>query len=408
MIRLDRAFIQNPHELYRRLRAKRPVARVVMWGAVPVWLVTRYTEARALLNDPRLSKDHARLQTLFPPGTGGAHTFPVNATMLMTDPPDHTRLRRLVLKAFTSRAVERLRPGIERITDELLDNLERAAADGPVDLVESFAMPLPVRVIGDLLGVPAALRDRFRTAVEPLLSTVDPSEVGTASEALATLLRKLIHEKRQDPRRDLLTALIEARHNGDQLSDDELLTTAYLLILAGYETTVNLIGNAILALLQNPSQLAALRGEPSMLPTAVEEFLRYESPINVATIRFTTVPIRVGDVEIPANEFVMIALLAANRDDEQFSDADQLDIARKPNSHLAFGHGIHYCVGAPLARMEAEIALGRMLTRFCRITLDDAATVLYRTSTLTRALDVTDGRIHYAKKAMLEAWIRDS
>jgi cytochrome P450 len=386
MIRLDRAFIQNPHELYRRLRAKRPVARVVMWGAVPVWLVTRYTEARALLNDPRLSKDHARLQTLFPPGTGGAHTFPVNATMLMTDPPDHTRLRRLVLKAFTSRAVERLRPGIERITDELLDNLERAAADGPVDLVEFFAMPLPVRVIGDLLGVPAALRDRFRTAVEPLLSTVDPSEVGTASEALATLLRKLIHEKRQDPRRDLLTALIEARHNGDQLSDDELLTTAYLLILAGYETTVNLIGNAILALLQNPSQLAALRGEPSMLPTAVEEFLRYESPINVATIRFTTVPIRVGDVEIPANEFVMIALLAANRDDEQFSDADQLDIARKPNSHLAFGHGIHYCVGAPLARMEAEIALGRMLTRFCRITLDDAATVLYRTSTLTRAL----------------------
>jgi cytochrome P450 len=386
MIRLDRAFIQNPHELYRRLRAKGPVARVVMWGAVPVWLVTRYTEARALLNDPRLSKDHARLQTLFPPGTGGAHTFPVNATMLMTDPPDHTRLRRLVLKAFTSRAVERLRPGIERITDELLDNLERAAADGPVDLVESFAMPLPVRVIGDLLGVPAALRDRFRTAVEPLLSTVDPSEVGTASEALATLLRKLIHEKRQDPRRDLLTALIEARHNGDQLSDDELLTTAYLLILAGYETTVNLIGNAILALLQNPSQLAALRGEPSMLPTAVEEFLRYESPINVATIRFTTVPIRVGDVEIPANEFVMIALLAANRDDEQFSDADQLDIARKPNSHLAFGHGIHYCVGAPLARMEAEIALGRMLARFCRITLDDAATVLYRTSTLTRAL----------------------
>jgi cytochrome P450 len=386
MIRLDRAFIQNPHELYRRLRAKGPVARVVMWGAVPVWLVTRYTEARALLNDPRLSKDHARLQTLFPPGTGGAHTFPVNATMLMTDPPDHTRLRRLVLKAFTSRAVERLRPGIERITDELLDNLERAAADGPVDLVEFFAMPLPVRVIGDLLGVPAALRDRFRTAVEPLLSTVDPSEVGTASEALATLLRKLIHEKRQDPRRDLLTALIEARHNGDQLSDDELLTTAYLLILAGYETTVNLIGNALLALLQNPSQLAALRGEPSMLPTAVEEFLRYESPINVATIRFTTVPIRVGDVEIPANEFVMIALLAANRDDEQFSDADQLDIARKPNSHLAFGHGIHYCVGAPLARMEAEIALGRMLARFCRITLDDAATVLYRTSTLTRAL----------------------
>jgi cytochrome P450 len=185
----------------------------------------------------------------------------------------------------------------------------------------------------------------------------------------------------------LLTALVEARDNGDQLSDDELLTTAYLLILAGYETTVNLIGNAILALLQNPSQLAALRDRPSTLPTAVEEFLRYESPINIATMRFTAVPIRVGDVDIPANEFVMIALLAANRDDEQFPDSNRLDITRKPNAHLAFGHGIHYCVGAPLARMEAEIALGRLLARFRRITLDDTATVRYRSSTLTRALE---------------------
>jgi cytochrome P450 len=386
MIRLDRAFIQNPHELYRRIRADGPVARVVMWGAVPVWLVTRYTEAKALLNDPRLSKDHARLQQLFPPGTGGAHTFSLNATMLMADPPDHTRLRRLVIKAFTSRAVERLRPDIERITDELLDGIERAAADGPVDLVESFAMPIPVRVIGDLLGVPPALRLGFRTAVEPLLTSIDPDEVATASAALVTLLRRLVHDKWLQPGSDLLTALIEARDDGDRLSDDELLTTAYLLILAGYETTVNLIGNAILALLHNPSQLAALRAQPSMLPTAVEEFLRYESPINIATIRFTTVPIRVGEVDIPANEFVMIALLAANRDDEQFPGSDRLDITRKPNAHLAFGHGIHHCVGAPLARMEAEIALGRLLARFRCIRLDDAATVQYRTSTLTRAL----------------------
>jgi cytochrome P450 len=391
-VRLDRAFIQNPHELYRRLRADGPVARVVMWGAVPVWLVTRYTEAKALLNDPRLSKDHARLQALFPPGTGGAHTFPVNATMLMTDPPDHTRLRRLVTKAFTSRAVERLRPDIELITDELLDGLERV--DGPVDLVESFAMPLPVRVIGDLLGVPAALRHSFRIAVEPLLTSIDPDEAAAGSASLTSLLRRLIHDKRHDPDEDLLTALIEARDNGDLLSDYELLTTAYLLILAGYETTVNLIASAILALLQNPSQLAALRDQPSTLPTAVEEFLRYESPINIATIRFTTVPIRVGDVDIPANEFIMIALLAANRDDEQFDESDRLDIARKPNAHLAFGHGIHYCVGAPLARMEAEIALGRLLGRFVGITLDDAATVQYRTSTLTRALKSLPVQLH--------------
>ena len=253
-------------------------------------------------------------------------------------------------------------------------------------------MPIPVRVIGDLLGVPAVLRLSFRTAVEPLL-TRDRSGRGgqRPRRRWPTLLRRLIRDKRHDPGRDLVTALIEARDNGDQLSDDELLTTAYLLILAGYETTVNLIGNASLALLRNPSQLAALRDQPSMLPAAVEEFLRYESPINIATIRYTTVRIRVDDVDIPANEFVMIALLAANRDDEQFDDSEQLDIGRKPNAHLAFGHGIHYCVGAPLARMEAEIALGRMLARFGRIALDDAATVQYRTSTLTRALEISAG-----------------
>jgi cytochrome P450 len=385
-IRLDRAFFQNPHQLYRRLRADGPAARVLIWGAVPVWLITRYTEAKALLNDARLSKDHARLDTMFPPGTGGNHTFPLNASMLMTDPPDHTRLRRLVVKAFTSRAVEKLRPGIERIADELLDQVERAAASGPVDLVESFAVPLPMRVIGDLLGVPPVLRHHFKTAVDPLLSSLDPGEIAESWDSLTTLVSRLIAAKRQDPGSDLLTALIEARDDGDQLSDDELVTTAYLLVLAGYETTVNLIGNAILALLRNPSQLAALRDQPSMLPTAIEEFLRYESPINIATIRFTTVPIRVGDVDIPANEFIMIALLAANRDGGQFDDSDRLDICRKPNAHLAFGHGIHYCVGAPLARMEAEVALGRLLVRFGRIRLDDTATVQYRTSTLTRAL----------------------
>lgn len=386
MIRLDRTFIQDPHELYRRLRAEGPAARVVIWGAVPVWLITRYTEARALLSDPRLSKDHARMQALLPPRTGGAHAFSIDATMLQQDPPDHTRLRRLVVKAFTAGAVERMRPGIERITDELLDTLQCAAALGPVDLVESFARPLPLRVIGDLLGVPAALRDRFRTAVEPLLASTHPDEVATASAVLTTLLRQLIAQKRHDPGTDLLTALVDARDNGNRLSESELLATTYLLILAGYETTVNLIGNAVLALVQNPSQLAVLHDQPSMLIKAVEEFLRYEGPVNIATVRFTTVPIRVGDIDIPENELIMIALLAANRDDRQFDDPDHLDIARKPNAHLAFGHGIHYCLGAPLARLEAEIALDRLLARFPQIALDDAATLQYRTSTLTRAL----------------------
>ena len=175
-----------------------------------------------------------------------------------------------------------------------------------------------------------------------------------------------------------MTALVDVSDDGDQLSEDELLATAYLLILAGYETTVNLIGNGLLALLQDPSQLQVLRDDPSRLPGAVEEFLRFDSPLNISTTRFTTVPIRIGAVEIPADEFVMIALLAVNHDGDQFDEPDRLDITRNPNAHLAFGHGIRYCVGAPVARLEAEIALGRLLARFDRITLDNTAALQYR------------------------------
>lgn len=392
-IRFGRDFFQNPHELYSRLREESPVTRAVIWDGVPVWLVTRYAEAKALLNDPRLSKNHAEFKSVFPPGTGAAHTAALNATMLSTDPPDHTRLRRLVVKAFTSRAVEKLRPGIDKIADELLDEIEKAATTGPVDLVETYAVPLPMRIIGDLLGVPTELRHSFKSAVEPQLSSVDPDEIAESWAAMGTVLRRLISDKRRHPGTDLLTGLIEARDGDDRLSDDELLRMAYLLILAGYETTVNLIGSAVLALLQNPSQLAELRSDAALLPSAIDEFLRYESPINVATIRFTRVPIRVGDVDIPAKEFVMIALLAANRDGAQFDASDQLDIRRKPNPHLAFGHGIHYCVGAPLARMEAEIALSKLLARFHRFELDDGAVVRYRNSTLTRALKALPVRL---------------
>ena len=353
---------------------------------VRAWGVTRYAEARALLNDPRLSKDQARAISLFPPGTDGSHASSLNVNMLLKDPPDHTRLRRLVSKAFTARAVEQLRAGIEQIADELLDGIELGVADGAVDLMEQFAAPLPIRVIGELLGVPTADRDNFKTGVEPVLSNTNADELRTALAGLTTLLSDLIAGKRERPAGDLLTALVQVTDSGDQLSEDELLATAYLLILAGYETTVNLICNGILALLHNPSELELLRANPSRLPDTVEEFLRFESPLNIATVRFTTVGIRVGDVDIPADELVMIALLAANHDSDQFDEPDRLDITRNPNAHLAFGHGIHYCVGAPLARLEAEIALGRLLARFDRITLDDSTTLEYRSSTLMRGL----------------------
>ena len=309
-VRLDRTFVQNPHELYRWLRGEGPAHPVVMWGGVRAWLITRYSEARALLNDPRLSKDQAGALALFPPGTGGSHASSLNINMLLKDPPDHSRLRRLVMKAFTAGAVQQLRPRIERIADELLDAIEVAAATGAVDLMDFFAAPLPMRVIGELLGVPVADADNFRAGVEPVLTTTDPDELRSAMAALTALLAQLIASKRDRPGDDLLSALVEVSDDGDQLSEDELLATAYLLILAGYETTVNLIGNGILALLQNPTQLEMLRANPSRLPGAVEEFLRFESPLNIATLRFTTEAILVGEVAIPSGEFVVIALLA--------------------------------------------------------------------------------------------------
>jgi cytochrome P450 len=390
--RLGRAFIQDPHELYRRLRVEAPANRVLMWGGKQAWLVTRYAEARAALADPRLSKDWRNSITMLPWGAYGPHRSPLNDHMLMNDPPDHTRLRKLVTAAFTARAVQALRSNIVRIADELLDQVAAAAA-GPVDLMQAYAIQLPLQVIGELLGVPARDADEFRTRIEPLLTSADPAELRTAEDALADLLAELITGKREVPTDDLFSSLVHMADVDDRLSEDELVATALLLIVAGYETTVNLIGNGILALLHNPSQLATLRADLSLLPSAVEEFLRFESPLNLATVRFSTETVQVGEVEIPAGQLVFVALLAANHDARRYDHPDRLDVTRNPNPHLAFGHGIHHCLGAPLARLEGEIAIGRLLTRFERITLDRDAVVRYRSSTLMRGLTALPVRI---------------
>ena len=393
--RLSRAFIQDPHSLYRRLSAQAPAHRVEIWGEGHAWLVTRYAEARALLADPRLSKNWQGLTGFFPPANHDPHRSLLNSHMLQQDPPDHTRLRKLLTKAFTAGSVRRMRPNIEAIADELLDRIAVAAADDPVvDLIQSYAVALPLGVIGSLLGVPPADRDRFRRLVEPSLISIDPAELATAENALIELLNGLIAQKRRLPADDLLSALVHTSDVDDVLSPDELLSTAYLLILAGYETTVNLIGNGVLALLRNPSQLAALREDPWLMPSAVEEFLRFESPLNTATMRFTTEPVRVDDVEIPAGQLVLVALLGANHDFRQFDHPDRLDVSRDPNPHLAFGHGIHHCLGAPLARLEGEIAIGRLLARFDRITLDDNVILQYRNSTLMRGLTALPVHLH--------------
>jgi cytochrome P450 len=295
--------------------------------------------------------------------------------------------------------VERLRPRINRITDELLAHVP----DGKVDLIESLAMPLPLRVMGEMLGIPAADGNEFRSCVEPILTNTNPDVLRTAEMALAEMLTDLIERKRAEPADDVLTGLVEASDHTDRFTEYELLSTAFLLILAGYETTVNLVGNGVLALLRHPDQLAALRADSSLLPGAIEEFLRYDSPINISTVRATTETVRVGAVEIPANQLVMIALLGANHDGAEFEDPDRLDVTRTPNRHLAFGHGVHYCLGAPLARLEGEIAIERLLAKFDPIRLADGDGLRYRNSILMRGLVSlpvrldrvkTPGRVH--------------
>jgi cytochrome P450 len=388
---LDPSFTRNPMNLLRRLQTEAPVSRAVMWGSVPVWLVTRYEEAKALLADPRLSKDRDTGLNLLPPNNSGELATELTRHMLQADPPDHTRLRKLVVKAFTARAVEQLRPQIEAIADELLNEIDTGA---PVDLVTSYAGPLPVRVISELLGIP--VRSRFRAVLGPFLNQSSGEQKQAGADELITMLTALIADKRRQPGTDLTSALIEATDDGERLSETELLATLTLLIIAGHDTTVNLIANGVLALLRNPSQLAALRADPTLMPAAVEEFLRFGSPVNIATIRFTTEAIHVGDVQIGPDQFVMISLLAANHDPRHFTHPDELDITRKPNSHLAFGHGIHHCVGAALGRMEGRIALTRLLDRFQRLELATTEPIEYRDSTIIHGPVMLPVRCHPA------------
>jgi cytochrome P450 len=295
--------------------------------------------------------------------------------MLDRDPPDHTRLRGLVSKAFTPRALEKLRPGIQQIVDALLDQV---AGRGSMDLIEEFAYPLPVRVICEMLGVPVQDHERFKAwgldiarGLDAIMLPPD-SEVGQRSvsgrRALAEYFRELIAERRAAPRDDMLSALIAAEEAGDKLNEEELLATCILLLVAGHETTVNLIGNGTLALLRHPAELRKLRDHPGLIGSAVEELLRFDGPVQ-RTARIPSEDITIGGQTIGKGELVMPFLGAADRDPAQFPDPDRLDLTRTDNRHIAFGMGIHFCLGAPLARMEGQIAIKTLLARLPRLTL---------------------------------------
>ncbi|MBP2369686.1 cytochrome P450 family protein [Pseudonocardia parietis] len=386
-LRIGPEFFADPDALYRELRVDRPVVRVRGPQGLTFWMITRYADARAALNDPRLAKDARRIPELVarhedaPPPRAFAESLV--AHMLNADPPDHTRLRKLVGRAFTMRAIGRLRPRIEQIAGELADAM--AAAGPEVDLLDEFAFPLPMTVICEILGVPPGRRDEFRDWSNTLLSGASDTERAAAGGAMAGFLAELVADKSANPGDDMLSEIVRASEDGDSLSHAETTAMAFLLLVAGHETTVNLIGNGMLALLRDPEQRARLQAQPDLVPNAVEEFLRYDGPVNLATFRFTTEPIELSGTTIPADEFVLVSLIGANRDPERYTDADRLDIERDTSGHLAFGYGIHHCVGAPLARLEGEVAFRTLLDRFPDMTLGGEPGQ-YRESTLIHGL----------------------
>lgn len=356
---------RNPYAPYAAARSARPVQEVPdRSGRVPSILITGDAEAREALTCPALSKDTA---AFFANRPSSRNLHPAVAhTMLATDPPAHTRLRGLVTKAFTSAATERLRPFVENLTASLLDSF---AGHDEVDLVSALAVPLPVAVISELLGVPHSDRDRVRAWSASLFAAGDDAVIDAASHELAGYVEELVRDKRRAPGDDLLTQLIAVRDGTDQLSDEELVSLAVLLLVAGHETTTNAIGNAVLALLLNPLTLEQLRSQPEQISDAVPELLRFDSPVAMATFRYATEPVELAGVPVPAGAPVLIALGAANRDQRRYPDPDTLTLDRADGTSLAFGHGIHRCLGAPLARAETEIALRAVLGRFPGIRL---------------------------------------
>ncbi|MCB5178785.1 cytochrome P450 family protein [Streptomyces antimicrobicus] len=361
----DPAFVADPFPLYRRLREEGPVRRAVIAGGLEAWLVTRYDDGLAALSDPRLSSDvrdasDTRLLRQLPE----TERESMLSTMLRSDPPDHTRLRRLVSKAFTARRVAGMRPRIQALTDRLLDAVVPA---GHADLIADFALPLPVTVISELLGVPVDDRHDFQHWTDRMIvrgaEPPDPAVLNEAWQHMRGYITGLVQDKRAHPGDDLLSALTTARDADQRLTEDELIAMVFLLLVAGYITTVNLIGSGIAALLTHPDQLALLRSDPDLLPGAIEEFLRYDGPVNPGIARFAREDAEIGGVTVPRGATVLIASAIADRDPSRFPDPDRLDITRQDNAHLAFGHGIHYCLGAPLARLEGQIAIGTALRR---------------------------------------------
>jgi len=363
-------FNANPYPFYRRLREADPVHQ----SPLGFWVLTRYDDCVLVLRDPRFGRAgfEAVLESVY---GNSVEQGRLPTSMLFRDPPDHTRLRGLVSRAFTPRVVEGLRPRIQQIVDALLDRVRDV---GRMEVISDLAYPLPVTVISEMLGVPEEDRERIKQwsadiarSLDAIGLPTDPAIVDrgrTARLAIGDYFRSLLPDRKKYPRGDLLSLLIEAEEQGDKLSEGELLATCVLLYIAGHETTVNLIGNGLLALLRHPAELERLRSDASLTQSAVEELLRYDGPVQ-RTARITNTDVEISGHKIPKGAMVVPVIGAANRDPAHFPSPDRLDVSRPDNRHIAFGFGIHFCLGAPLARLEGQITLETLLRRLPRLAL---------------------------------------
>jgi cytochrome P450 len=378
------AFIADPYPTYHQLRES---AEPYWIGSNAtgrgIWMFSRYDNVSAILRDGRISKDISRL---IPPEQLDA----LDSSMLLKDPPVHTRLRGLTNQTFTPARIRDLEIDIDRIVMELIARIESQQGG---DFISDFALPLPVTVIAEMLGVPHEDRDRFHTWSNQVISAVDIIKTTeedlqnqrTAMLALTGYFKELIEQRRAEPQQDIISGLIAAHDAGDRLTEEEMLGTCILLLIAGHETTVNLLGNGLYTLLSHPDQLALVRSRSELIPSAIEEMLRYESPVQRGTFRITTEVVEFNGITLQAGQQVSAALGAANRDPHQFPDPDRFDVTRTPNRHLGFGLGIHFCLGAALARTEARIGFTRLLERLPNLHLVDP-TPQWHSSSLLRGL----------------------
>ncbi|PMC34700.1 cytochrome P450 [Bacillus sp. UMB0899] len=368
---LNQEFIKNPFPVYKEIREKDPIFRFLMPNGQHAWIITSFKDASLVINDSRFVTNYPvnndEDESNLPP-----HKAIISRNLLSVNPSDHRRLRRLVQKAFTPRMIERLRGRIEEITVDLLDGVQ---TKGEMNLIEDFAFPLPIKVICEMLGVPVKDQYKFQEWSNSLMESVNNPVLSQQGEeatiAFVEYLQDLIKQRRRYQQDDLISDLIKVEEEGDVLSEHELYALVFVLIIAGHETTVNLIGNGVLALLEFPEQKEKLISNPDLIHSAIEEILRYNGPAEVSNVRWAIEDVSFGEKIIRKGEMVFIALSSANRDPSEFINPDMFDITREVNNHLAFGKGVHFCLGAPLARLEGEIAIRELLQRMPDIRLKD-------------------------------------